>query len=153
MNRSPSTADPLSESAALVDVLVQAAFMTMAVLNRVAGDNDLSLTQLRVLAILRDRVVGVTELAEYLGLEKSTMSGLIERAEKRGFVRRTRSKSDRRGVQVSMTREGQKLAGRMYADVEQSLLPMMRALAGAERSRLQALLERMLRRGVEAQRA
>jgi hypothetical protein len=29
--------------------------MTMAVLTRVAADNELSLTQLRVLAILRDR--------------------------------------------------------------------------------------------------
>ena len=32
----------------LVDALAQAAFATMAVLNKVGADNDLSLTQLRV---------------------------------------------------------------------------------------------------------
>ena len=71
----------------LVDALAQAAFMTMAVLTKVAADNDLSLTQLRVLAILRDRRLRMTALADYLGLEKSTMTGLVNRAEKRGLRR------------------------------------------------------------------
>lgn len=128
----------------MIDVLVQSAFATMAVLNTVAADNDLSLTQLRVLAILRDRRVGVTTLAEYLGLEKSTMSGLVERAEKRGLLERTPSKSDRRGVQVSITSDGMKLAERMYARVEQSLLPMIHGLGAPERIRLRRLLEQML---------
>ena len=54
----------------LVDALVQAAFVTMAVLNKLSAENDLSLTQLRVLAILRDRRLRMTTLADYLGLEK-----------------------------------------------------------------------------------
>lgn len=41
----------------------------MAVLTKVAADNELSLTQLRVLAILRDRRLRMTALAGYLGLE------------------------------------------------------------------------------------
>jgi DNA-binding MarR family transcriptional regulator len=116
----------------------------MAVLNKVAADHDLSLTQLRVLAILRDRRVGVTALAEFLGLEKSTMSGLVERAEKRGLLERTPSENDGRGVQVSITSEGMKLAERVYAQVEQSLLPVINALGATEGTRLRRLLERML---------
>jgi DNA-binding MarR family transcriptional regulator len=131
----------------VIDALVQAAFRTMAVLNKVAADNDLSLTQLRVLAILRDRRVGVTDLAEYLGLEKSTMSGLVERAEKRGLLERTPSDSDRRSVQVSMTSDGKKLAEDVYAHVEQSLLPMIHVLGATERARLGELLTRLLRAG------
>ena len=146
MTRPRSSGSP-SDSAALIDALVQAAFTVMAVLNKVAGDNDLSLTQLRVLAILRDRHVGVTTLAEYLGLEKSTMSGLVERAEKRGLLERTQSESDRRGVHVSITAEGTKLAGGIYAQVERSLLPHIHALGAVERARLRDLLERMLRGG------
>jgi DNA-binding MarR family transcriptional regulator len=138
---------PPSEASALIDAFVQTAFMTMAVLNRVAAESDLSLTQLRVLAILRDRRVGMTALAEYLGLEKSTMSGLVERAEKRGLLERTPSESDRRGVEVSITTEGMALAERLYADVERSLLPQINALGPAERTRLRGLLERMLHRG------
>ncbi|HVW28262.1 MAG TPA: MarR family transcriptional regulator [Polyangiaceae bacterium] len=128
----------------MVDTLVQAAFSIMAVLNKVAADNELSLTQLRVLAILRDRRVGVTALAEYLGLEKSTMSGLVERAEKRGLLQRTPHESDARGVQVSITGAGTKLAERLYAHVERALLPMIDALGPTERHRLRELLERML---------
>src|SRR5580704_9923120 len=101
----------------LVDALVQAAFATMAVLNKVAADNDLSLTQLRVLAILRDRRVAMTALADYLGLEKSTMSGLVERAEKRGLLERAPGASDRRVVEVFVTSRGAKLARQLYAEV------------------------------------
>jgi DNA-binding MarR family transcriptional regulator len=133
-----------SETGGLIDALVQAAFVTMAVLNKVAADGDLSLTQLRVLAILRDRTVGMTALADYLGLEKSTMSGLVERAEKRGLLERAPSPSDGRVVEVSITSRGMDLAERMYAQVEQSLTPMTNVLSSAERERLQGLLERML---------
>jgi DNA-binding MarR family transcriptional regulator len=148
-----SPASRPSAASNLVDALVQTAFTTMAVLNKVAAENDLSLTQLRVLAILRDRRVGVTALAEHLGLEKSTMSGLVERAEKRGLLERTPSERDRRGVQVSITSEGMKLARRMYAHVERLLLPQIAPLGSAERARLRELLERMLGTGNEAKRS
>ena len=70
----------------LIDALVQASFATMAVLNKIGAEHDLSLTQLRVLAILRDRRLKMSELADYLGLDKSTMTGLVDRAEKRGLL-------------------------------------------------------------------
>src|SRR5690554_6754337 len=70
----------------LADALVPTAFVTMAILNRIGAENDLSLSLIRVLGILRDRRPRMTELASYLGLEKQTMSGLIARAEKRGLV-------------------------------------------------------------------
>lgn len=97
---------PSPEPESLTDVLVQVAFTTMAVLNKVAADSDLSLTQLRVLAILQDRRLGVTALAEYLGLEKSTMSGLVERAEKRGLLDRAPSAADGRAVESRSARRG-----------------------------------------------
>ena len=84
------------EQDGLVDALVQAAFTVMAVLNKVGADNDLSLTQLRVLAILRDRRPRITVLADYLGLEKSTMTGLVDRAEKRGLLERAPNPEFRR---------------------------------------------------------
>ena len=94
-----------ADEAALIDALVQSAFVVMAVLNRLAADNDLSLTQLRVLAILRDRRLGMTALAAYLGLEKSTMTGLVERAEKRGLLQRAPHAVDGRAVEVLISAE------------------------------------------------
>src|ERR1700681_2371450 len=80
----------------LRDSLVQLSFGVIAVLSRVAAEHDLSLTQLRVLGILRDREPTMAELATYLGLERSTVSGLIDRAVKRGLVRRDASEDDGR---------------------------------------------------------
>jgi DNA-binding MarR family transcriptional regulator len=128
----------------LVDALAQAAFMTMAVLTRVAADNELSLTQLRVLAILRDRRLRMTALADYLGLEKSTMTGLVDRAEKRGLLQRAPSASDGRAVDVFLSPEGAELAGRLSIHVAGTLSPMTSKLAPPEQRLLQTLLEQML---------
>lgn len=128
----------------LVDALVQAAFATMAVLNKVGAENDLSLTQLRVLAILRDRRLRMTALADYLGLEKSTMTGLVDRAEKRGLLERAPSPTDGRAVDVFLSPDGAELAERLYAEVGRSLSAMTNELVPADQRRLQALLERML---------
>ena len=132
------------EQDGLVDALVQAAFAAMAVLNKVGADNDLSLTQLRVLAILRDRQLRMTGLADYLGLEKSTMTGLVDRAENRGLLERAPSASDGRAVDVFLSPAGAELAERLYARVVGSLSPMTNKLAPAERRQLQALLDRIL---------
>ena len=134
------------EQDGLVDALVQAAFVTMAVLNKVGADNDLSLTQLRVLAILRDRRLRMTSLADYLGLEKSTMTGLVDRAEKRGLLERAPNTSDGRAVDVFLSPAGAELAERLYAQVRQSLSPMTSELAPGGQRRLQTLLERLLAR-------
>jgi len=128
----------------LVDALAQAAFMTMAVLTRVAADNELSLTQLRVLAILRDRRLRMTALAGYLGLEKSTMTGLVDRAERRGLLRRAPSVSDGRAVDVFLSPAGAELAGRLSADIARTLSPTTSRLAPGQQRQLQALLEQML---------
>ena len=128
----------------LVDALVQAAFATMAVLNKVGADNDLSLTQLRVLAILRDRRLRMTALADYLGLEKSTMTGLVDRAEKRGLLQRAPSASDGRAVDVFLSPEGAELAGRLSTHIARTLSPTTSKLAPPEQRLLQTLLEQML---------
>ncbi len=144
------TSPPAAEQAraikqdGLIDALVQTAFVTMAVLNKVGADNDRSLTQLRVLAILRDRRLRMTALADYLGLEKSTMTGLVDRAEKRGLLERAPNVSDGRAVDVSLSPAGAELAECLYVHVRRSLSPLTSKLAPAEQRRLQTLLERML---------
>ena len=108
-----------------VDALVQSAYATMAVLNRVAAENDFSLTQLRALAILRGRHLRMSELAEYLGLDRSTLSGLIDRAEQRGLVVRESDPSDGRAIVVSLSAEGKRLATRINAQVRKALEPLL----------------------------
>jgi DNA-binding MarR family transcriptional regulator len=130
----------------LIDALVTTSFATMAVLNRIAAEYNLSLTQIRVLAILRDRRVKMSELAGYLGLDKSTITGLVDRAEKRGLLRRAPNPGDGRAVDVLLSTEGMELAERGATQVARSLSPMTSTLTRADAHRLTALLERMLSR-------
>jgi DNA-binding MarR family transcriptional regulator len=128
----------------LVDALVQVSFVTMAVLSKVGAEHDLSLSQLRVLGILRDRRVRITRLADYLGLEKSTLTGLVDRAAKRGLLERGPNAHDGRAVDVFISPAGAALAERVHAQVRRSLAPLTSELDPAEQRQVQALLERML---------
>ena len=128
----------------LIDALVRASFAAMAVLNRIGAEHDLSLTQLRVLGILRDRRVKMSELADYLGLDKSTISGLVDRAEKRGLLQRAPNPADGRAVDVFLTAAGTELAGRGAAQIARALSPMTGQLTRAEARRLTTLLEKIL---------
>jgi len=133
----------MADSDQLIDALVQAAFAAMAVLTRVGAEHDLSLTQLRVLGILRDRRLKMSELADYLGLDKSTISGLVDRASARGLLQRAPNPDDRRAVDVFLTEAGAELAERGAAEIARSLSPMTGKLTPAGARRLTALLERM----------
>jgi DNA-binding MarR family transcriptional regulator len=143
MTASHSAGPPADESG-LVDALVQASFITMAVLNKVGAAHDLSLTQLRVLAILRDRRLKMSELADYLGLDKSTMSGLVDRAETRRLLKRARNPTDGRAIDVLLTANGQRVTARLYDEVSKALSPLTDGLTRTDQRRLQTLLRHLL---------
>src|SRR5689334_8310684 len=87
----------------LVDGLFQLSFSLHGTLARIAAEHDLSIIQVRLLGILRDHEPGVLELARHLKLEKSSLSGLVDRAEKRGLVERIPSADDRRASRIRVT--------------------------------------------------
>jgi len=130
----------------LRDSLVQLAFTVIAVLSRVAAEQDLSLTQLRVLGILRDREPTMAELANYLGLERSTVSGLIDRAVQRGLVCKTTHPDDGRSVRVSLSGEARLLATQVIAEIGALMAPLTGRLNSSEQKRLFALLAKVLDR-------
>ncbi|MFT4082828.1 MAG: MarR family transcriptional regulator [Nocardioides sp.] len=134
------------------DALVQIAFTVEGVLSRVAADNDLSLTQMRVLGILRDRTPRMAQLAGFLGLEKSTMSGLIGRAERRGLVERAPSDEDARATEVVLTESGRELARRVERQVHEALGPVLGRLGDADHEAL-VRVTRLLQGGTGPERA
>ncbi|MGW4021296.1 MarR family winged helix-turn-helix transcriptional regulator [Streptomyces sp. NPDC005009] len=131
-------------SDALVDALVRSTFQVVGVLTRIGAERDLSLTQLRVLGILRDRRPRMTELAAFLGLDKSTLSGLIDRAERRGLVARGKNPQDRRVVDVFLTPVGLEVAEQVYGEVRRALAPATERLDPQDRDRLVRLLHAAL---------
>src|ERR1700761_3463876 len=137
---------PMGIDAELRDSLVQVSFGVIAVLNRVAAEHDLSLTQLRVLGILRDREPAMAELATYLGLERSTVSGLIDRAVQRGLVRKTTDAADGRSVRVSLTTDARRVEKRVIGQIGELMAPLTDRLSNVEQQRLTALLMKALDR-------
>lgn len=130
----------------VMDALVRTTFEVAGVLTRIGGEHDLSLTQLRVLGILRDRRARITELAAYLGLDKSTMSGLVDRAQRRGLLTRDKNPDDGRVVDVYMTPAGLELAKRVEDEIRRALTPMTGHLNPEQLDQLVELLERVLTR-------
>ncbi|BDZ38314.1 MarR family transcriptional regulator [Microbacterium suwonense] len=139
---------PAGERGATVDdvmnALVQVTFQVTGLLTRIGNENDLSLTQLRVFGILRDRRPRLTELAAHLGLDKSTISGLVDRAEKRGLLARGRNRDDARAVDVYLTEDGHTLTARLYAELAGILAPALGSLPLAQREALIDALDPLL---------
>ncbi|HYE82027.1 MAG TPA: MarR family transcriptional regulator [Clostridia bacterium] len=72
----------------------------------------------------------VSDLSEKLGLSNSTVSGIIDRLEKQGFVERVRSEEDRRVVYISLSpdfrkssKEHNNVIGKMLDDVMNKATP------------------------------
>src|ERR1700734_3981336 len=128
----------------LRDALAQMSFTLMAVLTEVAAEHDLSLTQLRVLGILRDREPTMDDLANFTGLERSTISGLIDRAAQRGLVTRTADPHDGRSVRVSLTEFARRLVPHVTAAIGDRITPLTGRLSADEQQRLTALLTKAL---------
>jgi len=55
----------------------------------------------------------ITELAEFLQERHNAVVGLVQRAERRGLVRKSRSASDQRIVQVFLLPEGERLLNKL----------------------------------------
>ncbi|MCX5397765.1 MarR family winged helix-turn-helix transcriptional regulator [Streptomyces sp. NBC_00102] len=123
----------------LVDGLAQLSFAIHAALGKVAAGHDLSIVQLRMFGVLRDREPGMQELARHLGLDKSSATGLVDRAERRGLVRRSPSPHDRRSVQVALTEQGHQLAREATVEAGQHIHALAAHLTDEQRAQLSLL--------------
>ena len=130
--------EPLSDS------LPHLSFLISERVGRIAARWQLSLVQVRLLGILRDRQPGVNELAAHLGLDKSSVSGLIDRAERRGLVERVGSDADRRVVRVSSTAAGRGLAEDIRAEVDADLTGLTGTLTPTQREEFGSLVAHVI---------
>jgi MarR family transcriptional regulator, lower aerobic nicotinate degradation pathway regulator len=140
----PAAAPDEREDLGLVDGLAQLTFLIQSTLASHAAAHDLSLIQLRLLGVLRDRQPTMAELARFLGLDKSSITGLVDRAERRGFVRRTPAPADRRAFLVSLTDSGTSLARRVEREFEADIAGIVGCLSAREQTDLAALASRVL---------
>ncbi|MFN8590545.1 MAG: MarR family transcriptional regulator [Thermomicrobiales bacterium] len=67
---------------------------------------DLSLRQLAVLYLIREGVVFPGELARKLRVAPAVVTGLLDRLEQRGYLRRLADPDDRRRLRLALTEAG-----------------------------------------------
>ncbi|MEV0737983.1 MarR family transcriptional regulator [Streptomyces sp. NPDC050549] len=140
------TPPPATEDLGLVDGLAQLSFLVQSALAEIAAQYDMSVVQTRMLGILRDREPTMNQLGRHLGLDKSSITGLVDRAQRRGLVTRTASTVDRRSFQVSITDAGRRLVEQVAARFAERIEKCVEPLPGTDRK----LLSRMATRIVTA---
>ncbi|MFF0636002.1 MarR family winged helix-turn-helix transcriptional regulator [Nocardia sp. NPDC004151] len=107
-----------------------------------AASENLTAIQGKALTVLRHGPIAMRALAEIMTCDASNVTGIIDRLEKRGLVRREVSASDRRVTNLVITAEGERLAETIRAKMH-TTREGLDNLDAEDRDRLYALLKRV----------
>ena len=98
-----------------------------------------------VLMLLGDGAASTAaELCKILIYDPGAMTRLLDRLEKKGVLRRVRTRGDRRTVRLELTAAGNKLYPRILETLVQIFNRLLRGFSKAEVRRLQRLLQRVV---------
>ena|SRR5256885_3367526 len=120
--------------------LIQLTGLVQGVYARISERHDLTTVQAKLLCMLLDRPMGMAQLARCLGVEKAALTGLMDRAERRGLARRSAVPGDRRAVQVTLTAAGRRAAAAFHADMNAELGQLIAPLKPRDREQFRAAL-------------
>jgi DNA-binding MarR family transcriptional regulator len=88
--------------------------------------------------------VTATAIAGHIHLSPSTVIGILDRLETKGFIRRDRDPKDRRLVQISLTELGEVLARNAPSPLQDTLAEAMGKLPETELATIAESLERIV---------
>jgi DNA-binding MarR family transcriptional regulator len=125
-------------------LLVQFLFVQRAHLPPVAAALELSPAQCHVLHLIEPgRPIPMGQLAEKIACDASNVTGLVDRLESRGLVRRRPSAADRRVKVLDLTPKGSRLRG-LLVDRMTAPPASLQRLTPAEQRALVRILARLL---------
>jgi DNA-binding MarR family transcriptional regulator len=124
--------------------LIQLTTLVQGIYARVSERHDLTPVQARLLCVLLDGPRGMAELAHCFGVEKAALTGLMDRAERRGLARRSPVPGDRRALQVTLTEAGQQAAAAFHAAVGAELNSLTSSLAPHDREHFRNAITEIL---------
>lgn len=101
------------------------------------------MAQLRLLAVVQDRAVVMTDLARHLGLDGSSVMGLVDRAATRALVQREPRPEDGRGSGAHRPRRG-RLTGRIKDAVTACVRVLTDVFSSEGRSVMTVLVTRVI---------
>lgn len=129
----------------VVAALVRSSFLVDAVYAESGREHGLTPQQGQLLCVLMAQPYGMSELGAMLGLAKSSLTGLVDRSERNGLVRREPDTNDARAVRVALTPRGSRLAEQFYAETCRRIEQLADGLGAAERDTLAELLGSIVR--------
>ncbi len=118
--------------------------------DRILRPLGLTDAQFNVLMLLKYQSNGSemnqTTLGNMLLVNRSNVTGLVDRLEQLGWVRRTPEPSDRRVKLVSLTESGREILERAESEYNTRVHEVMSALTDDEHGLISSLLERLRKR-------
>lgn len=126
--------------------LIQLTGLVQGIYARVSERHDLTPVQAKLLCVLLDGPRGMAELAQCFGVEKAALTGLTDRAERRGLARRSPVPGDRRALQVTLTDSGRRAAAAFHAEVNAELSRLIAALEPHDREHFRTTMAGIIAR-------
>jgi len=131
-----STAEPTDRNLlveALTDALREVSGLSVLFSQTIADRLGIGSTDLETLGILsRDGPVTAGRLAELTGLTTGAITGLVDRLERAGYVRREPDPSDRRRVIISWNSEREAELLPLFASMQRSMQQLYTRYSDAE---------------------
>jgi DNA-binding MarR family transcriptional regulator len=111
-----------------------------------AKNYDLSVMQLLCLECLyeNDRL-SMSDIAENIMVNVSTVTGIVDRLEKKGFLERCRESGDRRVITIALTEKGRTLAENSPPLVHHRIVDAVKRLSKNEREEISKALNSLSR--------
>jgi DNA-binding MarR family transcriptional regulator len=85
----------------------------------------------------------MTELARCCGVEKAALTGLVDRAERRGTGRTDAGASDRRALRVTLTEAGRRSATAFHSQVTAELNQLLSPLPPKDREQFRTAMAKI----------
>ena len=85
-----------------------------------------------LLALYENGPLPPSQIAKYIMVNSSTVTGIIDRLEQKGLVKRWRISQDRRIITVQMTETGKKLAENAPPPIQQKIIDGLKRLTPHE---------------------
>jgi len=79
----------------------------------------------------------LSQIATHMMVKSSTVTGVVDRLEKKGFAERTRSSPDRRVIPIRLTEAGKKLAENAPPPIQQKIID---GLKQAEKAKVEQIV-------------
>jgi DNA-binding MarR family transcriptional regulator len=137
---SPSMGQRLEDA----DQLIQLSRRVQDIHARISQRHGLPPVQAKLLCVLALGPRGMAELAQCFGVEKAALTGLVDRAERRGFVSRSPVTGDRRALRVTLTSSGRRAATAFHADASAELSQLLSPLAPSDRENFRTALAKII---------